>query len=96
MELAQERLQKNPNDTGAMYALGISYGLRSSYYWVVKKAWRDALKDATAGAAAAQSHFGARSGERRCAAGAGAARLHGRKPAVGVAHARVPGRDPWR
>jgi tetratricopeptide (TPR) repeat protein len=49
MELAQARLRKNPNDTGAMYALGISYGLRSSYYWVVKKAWRDALKDATAG-----------------------------------------------
>ena len=30
-----------------MYALGISYGLRSNYYWVVKKAWRDSLRDAT-------------------------------------------------
>jgi tetratricopeptide (TPR) repeat protein len=48
MALAQARLAKNPNDTGAMYALGISYGLRSNYYWVVKKAWHDSLKDATA------------------------------------------------
>jgi tetratricopeptide (TPR) repeat protein len=48
MALSQARLAKNPNDTGAMYALGISYGLRSNYYWVVKKAWRDSLKDATA------------------------------------------------
>jgi tetratricopeptide (TPR) repeat protein len=31
-----------------MYALGIAYGLRSDYYWVVKKSWRDSLKDATA------------------------------------------------
>jgi len=31
-----------------MYAMGIAYGLRSNYYWVVKKAWHDSLKDATA------------------------------------------------
>jgi tetratricopeptide (TPR) repeat protein len=48
MALSEARLAKNPNDTGAMYALGISYGLRSNYYWVVKKAWHDSLKDATA------------------------------------------------
>ena len=48
MALSQARLKKNPNDTGAMYALGISYGLRSDYYWVVKKLWRDSLSDATA------------------------------------------------
>ena len=48
MALAQARLQKNPNDAAALYALGISYGLRSNYYWIVKKAWRDSLKDATA------------------------------------------------
>jgi tetratricopeptide (TPR) repeat protein len=48
MALSETRLKKNPNDTGAMYALGISYGLRSNYYWVVKKAWRDSLRDATA------------------------------------------------
>ena len=48
MALSQARLAKNPNDTEAMYALGISYGLRSDYLWVVKKSWRDSLRDATA------------------------------------------------
>jgi tetratricopeptide (TPR) repeat protein len=48
MALSEARLKKDPNDTGAMYALGISYGLRSNYYWVVKKMWRDSLRDATA------------------------------------------------
>jgi tetratricopeptide (TPR) repeat protein len=48
MALAQARLQKNPHDTSALYALGISYGLRANYYWVVRKSWRDALRDATA------------------------------------------------
>ena len=48
MALSGARLAKNPNDTGALYALGISYGLRSDYYWEVKKAWHDSLKDATA------------------------------------------------
>lgn len=37
MNLAQARLQSHPNDTSALYALGISYGLRSDYFWVVKK-----------------------------------------------------------
>lgn len=49
MDLSQTRLRANPKDTAAMYALGIAYGLRCSYYWVVKKAWRDSLRDATAG-----------------------------------------------
>ncbi len=48
MSLADARLKANPNDTGAMYSEGISYGLRSNYYWVVKKSWRDSLRDATA------------------------------------------------
>jgi len=48
MALADARLKQNPNDTAAMYANGIAYGLRSNYFWVVKKAWRDSLKDATA------------------------------------------------
>jgi tetratricopeptide (TPR) repeat protein len=48
IELGEARLKKNPNDTAAMYSLGISYGLRSNYFWVVKKAWRDSLRDATA------------------------------------------------
>jgi len=48
MDLAQARLKVHPNDTVALYDLGISYGLRSDYYWVVKKDWRNSLKDATA------------------------------------------------
>jgi tetratricopeptide (TPR) repeat protein len=48
MALCQARLKQNPDDTAALYALGISYGLRSNYNWVVKKAWHDSLKDATA------------------------------------------------
>jgi tetratricopeptide (TPR) repeat protein len=48
MALARARIAKNPRDAAALYALGISYGLRSNYYWVVKKAWHDSLKDATA------------------------------------------------
>jgi tetratricopeptide (TPR) repeat protein len=47
MSLAEASLKADPKDAAAMYALGISYGLRSDYYWVVKKAWRDSLKDAT-------------------------------------------------
>lgn len=48
MELCEARLKKNPDDTGALYALGIAYGLRANYFWVVKKSWRDSLRDATA------------------------------------------------
>ena len=48
MSLCDARLKQNPNDTAAMYALGIAYGLRSNYFWVVKKAWHDSLKDANA------------------------------------------------
>src|ERR1017187_8580961 len=42
------RPKQNPKDTAAMYASGIAYGLRSNYFWVVKKAWHDSLRDATA------------------------------------------------
>jgi tetratricopeptide (TPR) repeat protein len=47
IELSEARLRQNSKDTAAMYAEGIAYGLRSNYYWVVKKAWHDSLKDAT-------------------------------------------------
>jgi tetratricopeptide (TPR) repeat protein len=47
MAITGVRLKKNPNDTGALYAEGIAYGLRSNYFWVVKKSWRDSLRDAT-------------------------------------------------
>src|SRR5260221_8054301 len=42
MQLAQDRLTRDPNDTKALYALGVSYGLRANYNFLVKKAWRDA------------------------------------------------------
>src|SRR5215813_13052946 len=48
IELSDGRLKKDPNDAAALYAEGISYGLRANYFWVVKKAWRDSLRDATA------------------------------------------------
>jgi tetratricopeptide (TPR) repeat protein len=47
MALTDARLKQNPKDTAALYASGIAYGLRSNYFWVVKKAWRDSLRDAT-------------------------------------------------
>jgi tetratricopeptide (TPR) repeat protein len=47
VDLANARLAENPRDTGALYALGVSYGLRSNYGFLVRKAWHDALRDAT-------------------------------------------------
>jgi hypothetical protein len=47
LTLTQASLAKNPNDAAALYAMGVSYGLRSNFYWVVKKAWHDSLRDAT-------------------------------------------------
>jgi tetratricopeptide (TPR) repeat protein len=47
MELCQARLAKNPRDTAALYALGVAHGLRANYNFLVRKAWREALRDAT-------------------------------------------------
>ncbi len=48
MELARARLAKNPRDTEALYALGISHGLRANSCFLIRRAWRDALGDALA------------------------------------------------
>jgi tetratricopeptide (TPR) repeat protein len=48
MSLCQERIKNNPKDTGALYALGVAHGLRANYNFLVRKAWMDSLKDATA------------------------------------------------
>lgn len=48
MSLAQPRVDKNPNDLAALYALGVAHGLRANYNFLVRKAWMDSLKDATA------------------------------------------------
>jgi tetratricopeptide (TPR) repeat protein len=47
MDLAQAQLRRNPRDTSALYALGISYGLRCNYFFLVEKAWKKSLDDAT-------------------------------------------------
>ncbi len=46
--LSEARLQQHPDDVAALYAQGVSYGLRSNYHFLVHKAWMEALKDATA------------------------------------------------
>ena len=48
ISLANEQLRKNPRDTEALYALGIAYGLRANFNWLVNKSWRESLTDATA------------------------------------------------
>jgi len=49
MELSQARLRQNPRDVQALYTLGVAYGFRANYNFLVRKAWRDALRDATTG-----------------------------------------------
>lgn len=46
IQLSQDQLAKNPNDTAALYSLGVAYGLRANYNFLVKKAWSDSLRDA--------------------------------------------------
>jgi tetratricopeptide (TPR) repeat protein len=48
MELAQARLKTDPKDSEAMYALGVAHGLRANFNFLVRKAWMDSLRDATA------------------------------------------------
>lgn len=48
IQLSQARLRENPQDPQALYTLGVAYGLRANYNFLVRKAWRDALRDATA------------------------------------------------
>ena len=46
-DLAHAMIAKNPNDTEAIYSLAVTYGLRSNYSFLVRKAWKSALSDAT-------------------------------------------------
>jgi tetratricopeptide (TPR) repeat protein len=48
LDLANARLSGNPNDTRALYGRGAAYALRANYEFLVRKAWRDSLRDATA------------------------------------------------
>ncbi|HTB10428.1 MAG TPA: hypothetical protein VK752_02595 [Bryobacteraceae bacterium] len=45
LTLCQEQLAIKPDNTAALYSMGVSYGLRGNYSFIVKKAWVDALKD---------------------------------------------------
>jgi len=47
ISLAEARLQQTADDVNALYAMGVSYGLRSNYHFLVHKAWMEALRDAT-------------------------------------------------
>jgi tetratricopeptide (TPR) repeat protein len=47
LRLAQAALAARPSDTQALYDLGVSHGLRANYNFLVRKAWMDALRDAT-------------------------------------------------
>jgi tetratricopeptide (TPR) repeat protein len=47
MSISEARLSANASDKDAMYALGVAHGLRANYNFLVRKAWMDALRDAT-------------------------------------------------
>ena len=47
LALEQAQLRRNANDAGALYAMGITYGLRANWFFLVKKTWLDSLHDAT-------------------------------------------------
>jgi len=47
LDLAQSQLHENEDDARALGSLGVSYALRSNYNFLVRKAWVDALHDAT-------------------------------------------------
>jgi tetratricopeptide (TPR) repeat protein len=47
ISLCQSRLASNPRDVGALYALGVAHGLRSNYNFLVRKIWRDSLREFT-------------------------------------------------
>ncbi len=46
LQLSEARLKKNPNDVDALYARGVTRGLRSTYIGLVEKAWFAALRNA--------------------------------------------------
>jgi tetratricopeptide (TPR) repeat protein len=47
MSLAGTSLKQNSKDVAALYDLGVAYGLRANYGFLVRKSWRDALRDVT-------------------------------------------------
>ena len=47
MELSRKRISANSKDVDSTYLLGVAHGLRANYNFLVRKAWVDALRDAT-------------------------------------------------
>lgn len=47
MRISQARIGKNPRDTSALHALGVAYGLRANYGFLVRKSWRASLYDSS-------------------------------------------------
>jgi tetratricopeptide (TPR) repeat protein len=45
--LAQERLKNHADDARALYDLSVTYGLRANFNFLVDKAWKEALHNAT-------------------------------------------------
>ncbi len=48
LDLSQQQLNKNPRDTTALHARAVAFAFRSNWNFLVRKAWRDSLSDATA------------------------------------------------
>jgi tetratricopeptide (TPR) repeat protein len=48
LALSEARLSKDPKDVMALYYMGIGHGLRANFNYLVRKAWMDGLRDATA------------------------------------------------
>lgn len=46
LQLSEARLKKNPNDIDALYARGVTRGLRATYIGLIDKAWFAALRSA--------------------------------------------------
>src|SRR5271167_1241882 len=46
LALSQARLDKNPDDVDALYARGVTRGLRATYTGIAEKAWFSALRSA--------------------------------------------------
>ena len=49
MAISQARIDKNPKDVQALYTLGVAWGLRANYDFLVRQAYMDALREATTG-----------------------------------------------
>lgn len=47
ISLSEARIAANSRDTDALYSLGVAHSLRSNYNFLVRKVWREALREFT-------------------------------------------------